>query len=212
MDRLPSFLVVPASTAAPETSAVVQRHEDSVAVNAIRRIGAAVAVIVAAATAFCEEPGYNFRHTRWGMTEQQVRQVEGDRTVHETSEGGLRSIAYRGRVGDKKCYITYLFAESLLVRGKFVLTEHHTDESLYLEDFEEIKRALTKDFGEPLDKVEWRSDDFRHEPDRWGMAVAAGHLSLSSKWHTKDTVITATISGGALEITIEVEYSYKIRM
>jgi hypothetical protein len=180
--------------------------------NAMRRIGAAVAIIVATATALGEEPGYNFRRTRWGMTEQQVRQVEGDRTVYETSQSALRLIAYRGRVAEKECYITYLFADGLLVRGKYVLTERHSDKSLYLEDFEEIKRALTKAFGEPRDKVEWRSDLFRSDPHRWGMAVAAGHLSLSSQWYTEDTVITTTISGGALEISIEVEYSYNIRM
>ena len=184
------------------------------AANAMRRIGAAVAIIVATATAtaLVEEPGYNFRRTRWGMTEQQVRQVEGDRTVHETMQSGLRLIAYRGRVAERECTITYVFADGLLVRAKYVLTERHSDKNLYLEDFEEIKRPLTKAFGEPRDKVEWRSDLFRDDPHRWGMAVAAGHFSQSSEWHTEDTVITATISGGALEISIEVEYSYKIRL
>ncbi len=161
--------------------------------------------------ALAEETGFSFRGTRWGMSEEQVRQAEGGETVQEIQRSGLNMIAYTGQVAGKNCLIGYYFANGQLVRIQCVLNEDHQDADSYIDDFSEIRQALCTQFDHCNEvKEEWISDSLQRDREEWGLAVAAGHLSLSGKWHTMDSVITETITGGNLEIKVEIQYCYRI--
>ncbi len=172
---------------------------------------AGLLLVLNSAAALAEETGFSFRGTRWGMSEEQVRQAEGGKTVQEIQRHGLDMIAYLGQVAGKKCLIGYYFADGRLVRIQCVLNQAHQEADSYLDDFYQIRQTLCTEFGH-CNKVEedWLDESLRKPPEDWALAIAAGHLSLSGKWHTMDSVITATITGGSLEIKTEIQYCYRI--
>jgi hypothetical protein len=154
-----------------------------------------------------EEP--DFGVARWGMTEEQVKELAG-KPLEEGSPGGLRMLVYQGEIAGKPCYVSYTFASGELVRGRYTLIATHDDENQHLRDFEAIKSVLARKLGEPLESHDWRSDQLRNSPESWGMAIKAGHLTITCNWLALSSKVTAVIRGGDLTITTTVDFAYRI--
>jgi hypothetical protein len=168
---------------------------------------AAAVMVVSAGAAAGQEP--HFGVARWGMSEEQVRELVGE-PLEEGSPGGLRMLVYQGKVAGKPCYVSYTFADDELVRGRYTLISAHDNENQHLRDFEDIKKALSSKMGEPLESHDWRSSQLRNSPERWGMAIKAGHLTITCEWLTLSSKVTAVIRGGDLTITTTVDFAYRM--
>jgi hypothetical protein len=168
---------------------------------------AVAALAVFAGAAAGEEP--HFGVARWGMTEAQVKELAG-KPLEEGSPGGLRMLVYQGEVAGLPCYVSYTFANDELVRGRYTLIGTHDDENQHLRDFETIKGVLSRKLGEPLERQDWRSNQLRNSPERWGMAIKAGHLTISCEWLSLSSKVTAVIRGGDLSITTTVDFAYRM--
>jgi hypothetical protein len=154
----------------------------------------------------------HFHKARWGMSEAQVRELAGE-PIYEGWPNGLRVLAYRGELAGISCYISYIFADNELVRGRYVFDQGYSDDNQnqYITDFEAIRSLLGGQLGEPEEEIEWRSDLLRGDPSQWGMAVKAGHLSMTYTWDTKHTKVTAALTGGDMTISTTVDYAYRIK-
>lgn len=144
-----------------------------------------------------------FRDTYWGMTKTQVKAVEKSELVKEDTD----LLAYKGNVAELNCYILYIFVDGLLVRGKYVIIEEHSNRNDYISDYKKLKNLLQGKYKKPSkDEIYWKNDLYRDEYQSWGFAVSLGHLVYFTEWKTPTTDINLGLYGENYDITLAVEY------
>jgi len=91
--------------------------------------------------------------------------------------------------------------------GYYLFEIEHSNASIYLEDFNQIKKILKSKYGYPQqDDENWLDDYYLSNPDAKGIAVATGHLVYETTWEFKNGSITLKMNGDNYEIKIIVIY------
>jgi len=136
----------------------------------------------------------HFRNTYWGASAMDVKGSETAELVEE--DGG--ALLYRGQVLDIDTSMLYLFTQDgRLNRAYFRTLPLHSNDALYLEDYENLKRALTQKYGTPiLDEEIWHDDLYMGgSRSDLAMAVSKGDLAFVAEWENEDTTVTLFLNG-----------------
>ena len=108
---------------------------------------------------FAEEAKYDFRKTNWGMSKEQVKATEDKKPDFEDNT----MLSYEVTISEKDFECVYLFLEDKLYGSGYLFFGEHTNKNLYIDDYEELKEILTKEYGKPkIDKVTWKNDLFKN--------------------------------------------------
>ena len=82
-------------------------------------------------------------------------------------------LAYKGNVAELNCYILYIFVDGLLVRGKYVIIEEHSNRNDYISDYKKLKNLLQEKYKKPSkDEIYWKNDLYRDEYQSWDLRLA----------------------------------------
>jgi hypothetical protein len=147
-----------------------------------------------------------FRETRWGMSKNQVFELEGE-SFHQEKSYGSETIRYQKKVIGLECSIEFIFAGNKLIKAKYIFLGQHKHESQYIGDYKKIKDWLTEMHGMPLgSNVTWRNDLYKEDYSNWGLAVSLGHLEYSSLWKNQEMEIFLTLSGENNKLSLRAEY------
>jgi len=158
-----------------------------------------------------EKEGYNFKQTVWGMTKQSVKNTEDKDPVQEKED----LLVYRDTILGLDVIAFYHFVENKLVRSGYGLMEEHSNENLYINDYEDLKKALIEKYGEPSDKwingkdyneVFWFDDLYKDDPSNWGFAISVGDLAYQLIWLTEETEIYLRLKGDNYKIHLSIAY------
>jgi len=108
---------------------------------------------------FAKEAKYDFRKTNWGMSKEQVKTTEDKKPDFEDNT----MLSYEVTISEKDFECAYLFLEDKLYGSGYLFFGEHTNKNLYIDDYEELKEILTKEYGKPkIDKVTWKNDLFKN--------------------------------------------------
>ena len=147
--------------------------------------------------------GFDFRKTKWGMSESDVKASE----PLEIAESEDNLLGYKTKVLDKDVYVGYMFIENQLVRSFYMLAESHSNQSDYINDYQDFKAILEKKYGKPIDdQTIWKNDLYKDDYSHWGTAISMGHLIFQSTWITDTTEIVNVLHGDNYEISCGVQY------
>jgi len=153
---------------------------------------------------------YDFRKTNWGMSKEQVKATENKKADYEDNfQLSYDEVTISGKSGkDFPC--NYYFSADKLYSSAYGLGGRHTNNNLYIDDYEELREILTKEYGKPkTDKVIWKRDVFKDDKSYWGTAVVGGDLSCSAQWETPTTEINLKLFGEDWRIILIVSYESK---
>ena len=120
---------------------------------------------------------YDFRISNWGDSMESVIQKEGE-PDYQFAE--TESIVYNDiELLSFNSNLTYLFQNKQLSSASYDIKDTHTNNQLYIDDYEKIKEELNKKHGEPInpDDEKWTGDLWKDDP---GMALMMSELSFSS--------------------------------
>lgn len=155
---------------------------------------------------------YDFKTFRWGDSQETVVSVEGK----PDKEGALKNIEahyikYNTTVATKDAILTYYFCDDGLYSVRYNITEKHSNEALYIDDYEYIKRALTKKYGKPFyDEEDWQNDDCKkYYQDKKGDALQYGYLTYYTWYNLERTDIYMYMSADNYVISTVIEYVSK---
>ncbi|MBN1775272.1 MAG: hypothetical protein JW817_02270 [Clostridiales bacterium] len=144
-----------------------------------------------------------FRGAIWGMSKEQVKDTESLSLLQEMDE----VLMYQGSIAGLSCYIGYIFSGDVLVRGKYLITQQHSNKTDFITDYGNLKSLLAKKYSEPIvDDIVWKNNLYKSDREEWGMAIAVGHLVYFSTWKTDATDINLTLFGDNYSITFAIEY------
>ncbi len=150
----------------------------------------------------------DFRQVWWGMSYAGVRSAESSgvnaQVVQRSPSEKL--LNYDDRIAEMDCNILYVFVTDKLVQADYIITEKHSNENRYIEDFDRLKKILVEKYGGSSDRDVWSSDLYRDDPTHYGIAVSDGHLSKAARWHTVSTIVTLMLFGDNGKITLSIDY------
>lgn len=145
---------------------------------------------------------YNFRKTRWGMSQAEVTAIEGEPLLRQNTY-----LAYSVNVNSIDAVLAYYFLNDRLHMAKYLFQVNHASENEYLHDYYNMSTLLKKKYGEPTEeKTIWSDDLYKYDSDEWGFAVSIGDAIFYSRWETEDTIITILLSGDNYKISHQIEY------
>ena len=147
---------------------------------------------------------YDFRKTKWGMSQKEVLASETLKPMEKTAE----MIVYQNRVINKKVLIGYRFIQDKLYSTAYVLQEEHTYSDHFIQDYKDFKEALTSKYGKPLqDKEKWRNEYYKKtDALHKGWAISVGNLTYFSVWKTENTELSLILHGDNLKVNCGVTY------
>lgn len=147
----------------------------------------------------------DIRNINWGATMEQViaaegrepDEVEGKLFVFsdETAAGKPATLFYQFNDEGKCCSVSYILAAT------------HSNDNDYISDYKSLKEKLTDKYGEPAEDREiWNQSLFKDDPERYGLAVACGHLRYLTMYNTDKATISLFMNGDNYQITTLLKY------
>ena len=119
---------------------------------------------------------FNFRKTRWGMSIEQVKASEVDKNWINVQDTRPNTLAYRGTLFGRGCFLIYLFEEGKLQSGTY--TFEVPPSNIELE--KRIKSVLLKKYGNPFltttSRTIWEAHNNRTLITLW--LIENGHLHV----------------------------------
>ena len=149
----------------------------------------------------------DFRNTNWGITSEQVRMLESARLVLDNG----KMLSYEGMVAGLPCQIVYIFINNQLVNGHYFFKSPQGDDKAPIQSYDRLKTAVSEKYGTPvLDDAKWKSDTYKGQSDKVGLAIKSGQLSLATEWETSSTEVWLFLTGENSQIKLSMKYVSKL--
>lgn len=155
-------------------------------------------------------PAYDFKKFRWGDSQESVMAVEGTPKYSGKMNGlDANYIAYDTTAVGMDVLLAYYFCDDGLYSVRYILNEDHSVDSLYIDDYNTFKQALTNKYGEPLlDNEKWTSDSKKSfYADDKGHALNYGYLSYYTCYITERVIVEMDMSADNYEVSTLINYT-----
>lgn len=139
-----------------------------------------------------------FRDTEWGMSRQEVMNIEGQPALND---GSL--LGYESSLAGYPVYVYYQFTEGKLTSGWYYFNTSYASPTMYVRQYNDIKSKLLNVYGEPgWDGKKWYNNTYKGMDGMLGTAIQMGHVAVQCGWDKEKTRIihTLTYDEGILHI------------
>lgn len=145
----------------------------------------------------------DFRNASWGMSANKVKKTEKAEPLLLLDD----FLFYKDIYLTYDVHITYFFGKTGLSGAAYVFSTEHDNTSKYLNQHNEIKAELTKQYGEPVkDEEDWENDLYKDAPEKKDDAIRMGHLNYTTMWETDRTYIVLKLELKYDELTNTLNY------
>lgn len=155
----------------------------------------------------------DFRSVRWGMTEAEVKALEGSSPKYSGKLDGRNGwyIGYDTTLMGNDVILAFYFGSNGLYEARYIWTESHSNDNLYISDYSSVRTELTKKYGSPWwDYEDWDTTSHKsYYADRKGEALSFGYLSYETCYRTPRTDITMQMSADNYDVSFIIYYESK---
>ena len=149
---------------------------------------------------------------RFGEAKADILAAEGEPEGTGIMDGtGAEYVYYNTTVVGLKAYLVYYFTDDRVCEFRYVLTEEHSNNTLFLDDYQKIRDALAGKYGEPealLSGEKWDTADHKeYYSDNRGDALNYGYLTFSDWFMAKDAEISMHMSADNYEVSTTISYT-----
>ena len=152
----------------------------------------------------------DFRSVRWGMTKAEVKEQEGSSPDYEGKVNGANTtyIGYNTQLMGNDVIVAFYFGPEGLYAARYIWAETHSNDSLYISDYESVRTQLTKKYGSPLiDNENWDTTNHKkYYADDKGNALSFGYLTYYTWYYTQRSSITMHMSADNYQISFAIDY------
>jgi hypothetical protein len=146
---------------------------------------------------------YNFRHTSWGMTPEEVIASETMAPIEKDE----KMIKYNTQILNKNVELRYLFAQNKLIGASYKLDENYLNSERFIKTYTRFKEELTKKYGPPNKEItQWKNDAFKSDRRKWGIALSLGYLEYFTFWETPGTTVSCGLKENNYYVQCSVDY------
>ena len=152
---------------------------------------------------------------RFGDTKDAILAAEGEPEGTGVMEGtGADYVYYSTTVVGLNAYLVYYFTDDRVCEFRYILTEEHSNNILFIDDYEKIRDALVGKYGEPLALLsgeKWDTNDHKeYYSDNRGDALNYGYLTFADWFTAKDAEISMHMSADNYEVSTTISYTSSV--
>jgi hypothetical protein len=152
-----------------------------------------------------QHPRVGFRKSAWGDSPENVVALEG-KPSDKTPDGSL--FVYRTTLSGHDAIAFFRFVEGKLVSGGYSFTDQHSNDNMFIDDYDAIADALKTKYGAPSSHgTNWEADLFKNDRSHWGTAVASGQMNMLEMWSLGDTDIMHALDGDNFKVKHLIRYT-----
>ena len=125
-----------------------------------------------------EATKYDFRKTNWGMSKQQVKEIEKSKLVEEDfGKSKEENLHYKGEIDGLDCEIYYYFTRGKLTSAAYDRWHYPIQDCI--DNYKKLKEYLIKKYGNPVEDKTF--EDFKEGTARtfWDTPTTEINLMLS---------------------------------
>ena len=170
----------------------------------IRKCGAwPVLILSLMLTSVCWGSEYDFRQTRWGMSQAEVLASE----PIEPAQKSENLIRYETEVLGKNVDLLFSFVDDKLVGASYRLHENYLVSDHFIRTYSEFQKALREKYGNPKeDNIMWVNNMYQNARSKRGLALSLGHVIYDSAWDTAKATIRCSLREQNYNILCQVDY------
>ena len=147
---------------------------------------------------------YDFRLTRWGMTQNDVVAAEEKMDPVERSEN---MITYKTQILNRNVKLHYVFVQNKLVGAIYKLDDNYLNSDHFLIAYNQFKQKVTEKYGPPSrNTTNWLNDTYKNNRKKWGLALSLGHTEYVTDWETQNTTIACSLRQQNFNVICLLEY------
>ena len=162
------------------------------------------AMVLLSQTGLSWGENYDFRLTRWGMTQNDVIAAEEKMDPVERSEN---MVTYKTQVLKRNVLLHYLFVKDKLVGAKYKLDDNYLNSNHFIRAYNQFKQKVTEKYGPPSRKTtKWLNTTYKNNRQKWGLALSLGHIEYVTNWKTQNTTIECSLLEQNLYVICLLEY------
>ncbi|MCH2229845.1 MAG: hypothetical protein MK105_05835 [Crocinitomicaceae bacterium] len=147
----------------------------------------------------------NYRKSVWGDSKETVLETEEKEPVLSKNN----SLAYQVRLNNDDFLAFFYFHNDRLHQGVYSFEGEFVNENNFYSKYLELKRILTKKYGEPKEVKQHRSGELYDGASEIGMAIQTGEYTELTSWETINSTIKLIISGENFDSKITIRYNTK---
>lgn len=146
---------------------------------------------------------HNFRVPVWGMTMDEIVNVEGTNPKNRTED----KINYETFIGGHGVFIDYQFDKGKLVRESLIFPEVKEDKNDYIREFRDIKDKFSAQYGQPVidSSKNLTGEDIPNA--KKGDAVCEGKLVYGAQWDLPGTTARLVLNSYKSQCTLVMMYA-----
>jgi hypothetical protein len=152
----------------------------------------------------CWGENFDFRHTKWGMTQNDVVSAEEKMDPVERSEN---MITYKTQILNRSVMLHYLFVKDKLVGAKYKLDDNYLNSDHFIAAYDQFQKKVTEKYGPPSRKTKnWLNTTYKNNHKKWGLALSFGHTEYVTNWETPITTIECSLREQSFNVICLLEY------
>ncbi|RAN82077.1 hypothetical protein B5P43_10385 [Bacillus sp. SRB_336] len=146
-----------------------------------------------------------FRKSAWGDSPEKVVAVEG-KPSDKTPDGSL--FVYQTTLSGHDAFAFFRFVQGKLVSGGYTFTDRHSNDNMFIDDYDAIADALKTKYGPPSSHdTNWETELFKNDRSHWGTAIASGQMNMLEMWSLGDTDIMHALDGDNFKVKHLIRYT-----
>lgn len=164
---------------------------------------AGVFIVLVLFSAVCHgQDEFDFRHTHWGESKENVKKSEeGNKVVYD----GDNIFVTKDTIDGLDCEVVYLFIDDKLVRTKYMIKEKYSNKNMYIAKYDDLVSLLSKKYGKGK-KTSIISDQYKRKGADLGVGIGVGKVHFATEWKNKKSEIDVVLTGNNFDITLVIEY------
>ncbi len=153
-----------------------------------------------------------FRSTTWGMSPDEVKEVETLNFVAQDDDQGMIYLMYQGSVGNMDVILGYMFVNNELATASYDFKETYLSMGQYIEQYNRIKGILKDNYGSPTHDLEnWNNETLKEYTDL-ATGISLGYVTLNTQFDTDDMMVQTELETVNFETSHTVLYFSKSHM
>ena len=160
---------------------------------------------------FAENKGFDFRKTKWGMSQEEV--LKSEEVPVKGNSDDLRvdplivddislkaDLVFESILADKNVLVSYFFQNDKLKHAMYFINQGYYDPAKHHQDFVALDKLLEKKYGKPKDnKKIWSGTESIRKEFEDPLAVYFGYLSIKTEWKFGETLISHVLKKSGTE-------------
>ncbi|MDO9554981.1 MAG: hypothetical protein Q7J40_00155 [Atribacterota bacterium] len=132
-------------------------------------------LVISTLILFAEEGKYDFRKTNWGMSKEQVKEIEKSKFAEEDF-GKEENLHYKGEVDGVNCEIYYYFMKGKLTSAAYGSTQ---SKDVCINNYKKFTEYLIKKYGNPVEDKTFEDFEKGTGLTSWDTPITKISLMLS---------------------------------